>query len=97
MITRKIIAGIKRFIKSDDDFIALSKKHKKTIKAFNAFIQSMDNAAIRYYLIDKHYIDIAWLELDDNTIINLDDIYNDYKAYLKDGETVWTLKHYTSD
>jgi len=45
------------------------------------FIQGMEYEDIMdFYLLDKRYLDIAWLHLN-NDLINLDNLYVDFKSY----------------
>jgi hypothetical protein len=60
------------------------KDDKQLKKAFHDFVDTFINkiyfeSTLNFYILDKKYIDIAWLQIDDD-IINIDDIYHDFKV-----------------
>lgn len=81
---------LKKFLKSDSDFIQLYNKNKKQLKkqkiTFNKIIDIIlidifEN--LKSYLLDKKYIDFSWVCYNDY-IFNLDFIYTSYKLFINE-------------
>jgi hypothetical protein len=68
-------AFYKQFKKLDIQF------YKRTIQAFIS--ELILNGTLKYYLLDKKYLDIAWLNLG-GTLFNLDSLYTDYEYAIAD-------------
>jgi hypothetical protein len=50
-------------------------------KSIENFINGMEyESLMNFYLLDKRYIDLSWIQLN-NELINLDDLYMDWKSY----------------
>jgi hypothetical protein len=50
-------------------------------KSIENFINGMEyESLMNFYLLDKRYIDLSYIEINDD-LINLDDLYMDWKSY----------------
>jgi hypothetical protein len=64
-------------------FMATNDNQVKTQfdKSIENFINGMEyESLMNFYLLDKRYIDLSWIQLN-NELINLDDLYMDWKSY----------------
>jgi len=90
------ILQLAAFLINDDDFKTAYYKHNSEdadiIKgshsgyknAIRQFLYShYQEDTFNYYILDKRYIDLSYIIINDN-IINLDDLYIDFKTYAKD-------------
>jgi len=88
----KLQTELYEFIKIDNDFNNAFKnvysKHFDN-NALNGFfelslIDFLESINFKSYEIQKKYIDIAWLELSNKKIVNLDYLYLDYKVAINE-------------
>jgi hypothetical protein len=64
-------------------FMATNDNQVKTQfdKSIENFINGMEyESLMNFYLLDKRYIDLSYIEINDD-LINLDDLYMDWKSY----------------
>ena len=86
----RTIKLLKNFLSNDNDFYNLWKTKTgnnnpdEFIDDLYNFIDGMSyEGLMSYYLLDKRYIDISYIVFNDD-IINLDDLYIDFKLELVD-------------
>lgn len=84
------ISKLKNYLYQDTDFNDLFKQRfpRSFIleygNAIDSFIDSMAyDSTIDFYILDKCYLDLAWLKID-NDIINMDDLYLDWKSFIQE-------------
>lgn len=89
-MNKNIIQGLISFLFVDTDFQKAFYKrfekldiklYKRTIQAFIS--ELILSGTLKYYLIDKKYLDISWLNID-GTLFNLDSLYTDYEYSIND-------------
>lgn len=75
----EVKAKLKAYIMQDEDFQKIGIKNDLT------FEEAVDEVLERFdcFILDKKYIDISWIVIDD-VMINLDDIYLTVKDILKE-------------
>lgn len=88
MRKRDIKRKLKQFMIDDDDFNKLCNKYGYYTKEHEIMSDFLDFAfaldIVRY--VDKKYIDVTWLQLNDdgNTLVDLDYLWVDFISYLDD-------------
>ena len=99
----KLQTELYEFAKNDSDFkhlfntIYIGYFKKQPLKGFFelTLIDFIESIELQGYSIKHKYIDIAWLQLSNDSIMNLDSVYHDYKMELND--KLWNIKSNLTD
>lgn len=86
------------YLKNDNDFnhifnaVYVGYFKKQPLKGFYelTLIDFIESIELQGYLMKFKYLDIAWLQLSNDLIIDLDSIYHDFKMELND--RLWDIK-----
>ena len=89
-MNKQTIALLKNYLYQDHDFKSIFDQHFPqtfVLEYGNAIDQFIDSMAyeslMNFYLLDKRYIDISWIQINDE-IINADDLYTDWNYFIAD-------------